>query len=725
MAIDDEVRKEYIRKIIEWESKGFDVEHLWDLLDEDFKKFKKEFYKFSLKIDEGEVTISAEDEEEEALIIVGGEEEKEVVIDLTEGKKEEEEKEIEVREEEKIEVEKEEVEKRLSERVRKAITVAIAMILIASAGIYYFFFMNQEPIAKINCVSEAMQGKLITFDAKNSTDNDGKIKEYRWDFGDGTKGYGDIATHIYLKKGSYTVTLTVKDDEGGIGKAKKRIEITSFLLNVPEKKIKDEGSYNVYGHTEVWNNDTGLYTYQGVQTTPIGNIPILITFLGISMEINGVMSTKFNEVGEAEDGFKELHRVLSIATKNNLKVNGNITTKEIGKVEFEGTVVIDDKTFQDLYNSKRIKEITNSSSHWVAKDFEALGIDINSQDDLRSYPDLTKIEEQFSFEDIYENHIFDFNKEETLSGTVEKGGAFYSWEASDTLEEIYNRGAMKVHITIDQNTMNNNSWSRFYIDFYLADRISMPVKSHVYLQGKNDDGTEYLINITTEMSNYKRGDSEIPYNSCQAEHYKFNLSGKEDWAYAPNGTSESFMFSAVEAVKEARKDSDIDTYLASHTDPYVVSAVYGKVDTTAYWNLTFGAKGEDKGMNINITYDGSEYKVKDGKSYNVNISKPKKSKSELGEIYAINSAEDMFKNDPEINNRFFSDGKIDFSDAEFGFRTDYTFPTLDLSAVSTQSALINYAYFLSKEDNSFTAVSNAETGQLMFVLKHSGDELPL
>ncbi len=54
----------------------------------------------------------------------------------------------------------------------------------------------------------------VSFNASASTDSDGSIVEYSWDFGDASIGNGVSTTHRYLQQGVYNITLTVKDDDG-------------------------------------------------------------------------------------------------------------------------------------------------------------------------------------------------------------------------------------------------------------------------------------------------------------------------------------------------------------------------------------------------------------------------------------------------------------------------------------------------------------------------------
>ncbi|MCG2826174.1 MAG: PKD domain-containing protein [Thermoplasmatales archaeon] len=62
-----------------------------------------------------------------------------------------------------------------------------------------------------------------------SMDDDGTISSYYWNFGDGRTSTHQNPTHQYFDNGTYTITLTVTDDDGATNTTSKNITV----LNVP------------------------------------------------------------------------------------------------------------------------------------------------------------------------------------------------------------------------------------------------------------------------------------------------------------------------------------------------------------------------------------------------------------------------------------------------------------------------------------------------------------
>ena len=76
---------------------------------------------------------------------------------------------------------------------------------------------NQPPVASFSCSQTSGQSPLaVAFDASASTDPDGWISEYNWNFGDANGGSGKTTSHTYstTTDRTYTVKLTVTDDDG-------------------------------------------------------------------------------------------------------------------------------------------------------------------------------------------------------------------------------------------------------------------------------------------------------------------------------------------------------------------------------------------------------------------------------------------------------------------------------------------------------------------------------
>jgi YVTN family beta-propeller protein len=74
---------------------------------------------------------------------------------------------------------------------------------------------DQPPVADFN-VTPGHAGASTDFDASASTDPDGTVASYHWDFGDSTSATTSTPTtsHTYAANGNYDAILTVTDNEG-------------------------------------------------------------------------------------------------------------------------------------------------------------------------------------------------------------------------------------------------------------------------------------------------------------------------------------------------------------------------------------------------------------------------------------------------------------------------------------------------------------------------------
>lgn len=67
----------------------------------------------------------------------------------------------------------------------------------------------------------------LSVDGSGSTDSDGTIASYAWDFGDTTTATSSTATHTYTSAGTYTVSLTVTDNSGGTNTTTQSVTVTT------------------------------------------------------------------------------------------------------------------------------------------------------------------------------------------------------------------------------------------------------------------------------------------------------------------------------------------------------------------------------------------------------------------------------------------------------------------------------------------------------------------
>jgi len=136
---------------------------------------------------------------------------------------------------------------------------------------------NNAPTASF---ISACTGLSCNFDGTGSSDTDGTVQNYVWNFGDGNtaSGAGVTVSHSYATGGSYTVTLTVTDNGGATGQTSHSVTVSSggpisltvvgYKRNGLEKADLTWSPSGTSVNVDVWRNgallastaDDGAYT---------------------------------------------------------------------------------------------------------------------------------------------------------------------------------------------------------------------------------------------------------------------------------------------------------------------------------------------------------------------------------------------------------------------------------------------------------------------------------
>jgi predicted CXXCH cytochrome family protein len=122
---------------------------------------------------------------------------------------------------------------------------------------------NSAPVANAGVSKITSTNQPVIFNASASSDMDGTIVSYFWDFGDGTNSTDKVATHGFSDSGLYYVRLTVRDNRNASASA----TINVFVNNVaPRADAGDDqtvalDSMVIFNASGSWDSDGTIVNY--------------------------------------------------------------------------------------------------------------------------------------------------------------------------------------------------------------------------------------------------------------------------------------------------------------------------------------------------------------------------------------------------------------------------------------------------------------------------------
>lgn len=121
--------------------------------------------------------------------------------------------------------------------VASALTANASLNKVTSAGtgspnrlLFTGFIGTAQPPANVAPTASftySCTNLACSFNGSTSTDSDGTIASYAWNFGDGTSGSGASVSKSYASAGTRTVTLTVTDNAGATGARSQSVTTTA------------------------------------------------------------------------------------------------------------------------------------------------------------------------------------------------------------------------------------------------------------------------------------------------------------------------------------------------------------------------------------------------------------------------------------------------------------------------------------------------------------------
>ena len=150
-------------------------------------------------------------------------------------------------------------------------------------------------VAPTAAFTSAATNLKIDVDGTTSTDPDGTLASYAWNFGDNSTGTGATASHTYAAAGTYTVTLTVTDNAGTTNTTSKPVTVTAaaptaIATDLFARTVAGGWGTSDPGGAWTMNGSSSLFSVNG----SAGQIKMATAGAGPSVNLTTVSATELN-----------------------------------------------------------------------------------------------------------------------------------------------------------------------------------------------------------------------------------------------------------------------------------------------------------------------------------------------------------------------------------------------------------------------------------------------
>jgi hypothetical protein len=568
----------------------------------------------------------------------------------------------------------------------------------------------------------------------------------------------NISVSFYFEEASEVWT-------GSQGEEDEKFNYSEFSVTVPEIMQGDIAQYDYSIFIEMyWENKTSgdweRYT----------------------LTANGYLIDKISSILEKKDGFNMGHDTYGYREETYATLTIAIDSSEGDDIEIHGTLDGTRTEFIDINERKVIQILTEGN---VSVDqIRQMPIPISYEGKMRNYPNPNLERKKSLDEKIFlGDKMLKFGDEGSVTEVPENIDVaewltqVYNWSVIGG-EKVAGYNALIINIT----TGFFQGWMPFTKQIWIANEVPFPVKVFLRTNTSAEDknGSFYTIiehRRTLQDNGFTRGGKVIPWDTCSAGMHFLTRHPRgvyESLDYIPNSgpkyDQSSFDYKPEDAVNFALENSKGLKRLITRFDDVAVSwGVYkAEKDVTdiqgkagSYnWNLSFGYKptreeqieawesGEDPhwGYYVNLTRNltkepgfdrySEEIKIINEGEYRYGDAELSKERDLSRQALTLASSEIILKLDPDVSDQALNtvDNEINFRDTTYsiamGDISSSGMPGLEIvqSITGITMPTFKYAWVLHKgsvyrSGNTFSAAVDAETGQFLYTVEISGNEL--